>query len=431
MAELSGEGTLQAGVADRWASLERQLRTPGVSLVVAPQGSGKTAFANRLAGDKSVGRTIILHDFFIQDPDSLERRIGNELGSGRSGDLVILDRLDSLRAPLDSSWLASLINQEWTENLHLLILTSKPIDGAERLFRGMQGRSRHAFQIIDFYRAVESLERQALQSSEVRSEDAEAMLSLIQSSSHNLQLTQTLIIGAESRLSDDRSGTPDLLIVTDRNDRLRVLPTTELGISDLQLAPGVEVSATPRITYRTSRNFWLPEAARLEELINDPSIRENDLQAFFEENPHLLAGTSYDRVVPHPILARDEKGPLIPDFMLEPQDGFADVLDLKLPGVQLVTGRRDRLHQTAHVTEAIAQVREYRAYFEDPAHRQAVRDRYGIQAYRPVVAVVIGRDPGPGRDHMELRRIWDDLPAHVEIKTYDQLLRQVRRLAHF
>jgi hypothetical protein len=131
MAEMSGEGTLQGGVADQWASLERRLRTPGVTLVVAPQGSGKTAFANRLARDKSVGRTIALHDYFIQDPDSLEKRIRRELGSGRPGDLVILDRLDSLRAPLDSNWLASLITQTWTENLHLLILTSKSIDGAE------------------------------------------------------------------------------------------------------------------------------------------------------------------------------------------------------------------------------------------------------------------------------------------------------------
>jgi hypothetical protein len=117
--------------------------------------------------------------------------------------------------------------------------------------------------------------------------------------------------------------------------------------------------------------------------------------------------------------------------MLEPQDGFADVLDLKLPGVQLVTGRRDRMHPTAHVTDAIAQVREYRAYFDEPAHREAVRDRYGLQAYRPTLAVVIGRDPGPGRDRFELQRAWDDLPAHLNVLTYDQLLRQVRRLARF
>ena len=431
MVEMRGEGTLQVGPPDQWAILESQLRTPGVTLVVAPQGSGKTAFANRLARDKSLGRTIVLRDFFVRDLDDLERRVRDKLGSERSRDLVILDRLDNLRSPLGSDWLARLINQKWVENLHLLILTSKQIEGAEQIFSEARTRSRRVFRIVDFFRSVESLESEALRSTEVESKDAEALLSLIQSSSHNLQLTQTLINGAESRLSDDRSATPDLLIVADRNDRLRVLPSTELGTSDLQLAPGVEISATPRITYRATRGFWLPEAARLEELINDPWIHEQDLQDFFEENPRLLAGTSYDRVVPHPVLARDESGPLIPDFMLEPVNGFADVLDLKLPGVPLVTGGRDRLHPTAQVTEAIAQVREYRAYFDDPAHVQAVQDRYGLQAYRPAVAVVIGRDPGPGRNPFELRRIWDELPSHVSIMTYDQLLRQVRRLARF
>jgi Domain of unknown function (DUF4263) len=431
MAEMSGEGTLRVGPGDQWTSLQRQLRTPGVTLLVAPQRSGKSAFAQRIAGDTSLGRTIVLQDFFIRDLGDLERRIRRALGTLQPRDLVILDRLDDLRAPLNSRWLASLIAQEWTENLHLLILTSKPINGAEEVFREARQRSRRVFGIIDFPEMIVYIESQALRSPEVKTEDAEALLSLLQSSSHNLQLAQTLINGAESQLSEDRSGTPDLLVVPDRHDRLRVLPSTELGPSDLQLGPGVEISATPRITYRSTRGFWLPEATRLEELINDPSVREHDLQAFFEEHPHLLAGTSYDRVVPHPVLARDEKGPLIPDFMLVPRDDFADVLDLKLPGVQLVTGRRDRLHQTAHVTEAIAQVREYRAYFDDPAHRQAVRDRYGLRAYRPAVAVVIGRDPGPGRDRLELRRIWDDLPSHVDIMTYDQLLRRVRRLARF
>jgi hypothetical protein len=246
---MRGEGTLRAGSADRWASLEHQLRTPGVTLVVAPQGSGKTHFANRIARDKSAGRTIVLRDIFERDFDDLERRVRSELGSARPSDLVIFDRQDNLRAPLGSRRLAWLIRQQWTENLHLLILTSKQIDDAGRVFREAQERSRRAFQIVDFFRAGENLESQIVQSSEVRREDAEALLSLVQSSS-NLQLTQTLINGAQSRLSDDRSGTPDLLIVADRNDRLRVLPSTELGISELELAPSVEISATPRITYR-------------------------------------------------------------------------------------------------------------------------------------------------------------------------------------
>jgi hypothetical protein len=249
---MRGEGTLRIGAADQWTALERQLQTPGVTLV-APQGSGKTAFAKRIAQDKSVGRTLVFHELFIRDFDELERRIRSELGSARPGDLVILDRQDDLRGSLDSRWLATLIGQKWTEDRHLLVLTSKPIDGAEQILREMQERGPRTVQIVDFLRSVENLEYQALRSSLVKSEDTEAMLSLIQSSSHNLQLAQTLINGAESRLSEDRSGTPDLLIVTDRNDRLRVLPTTELGSSDLQLAPGLDIRATPRLTYRASR----------------------------------------------------------------------------------------------------------------------------------------------------------------------------------
>jgi hypothetical protein len=267
MVEMRGEGMLQVGPSDQWAGLEDQLRRPGVTLVVAPQGSGKTAFANRIARDKSVGRTIVLRDLFVRDLGELERRVRRELDPERPRDVVILDRLDDLRAPLESDWLARLIGQEWTKNLHLLILTSKRIDGAEEVFREAQSRDRRTFRIVDFFRLVEDLESQVLRSPDVESEDAEALLSLIQSSSHNLQLAQTLINGAEARLSDDRSATPDLIIVVDRNGRLRVLPSSELGVSDLRLEPGVEISATPRITYRSTRGFWLPEASRLEELI--------------------------------------------------------------------------------------------------------------------------------------------------------------------
>jgi hypothetical protein len=175
-----------------------------------------------------------------------------------------------------------------------------------------------------------------------------------------------LLAAAQAQLTGNWSRTPDLLFVPDRNDRLRVLPSTGLGTAELELAPGLRLRATPWITYQATRRFWLPEEAQLEELINDRAISEHDLQAFFEEHPHLLAGTSYDRVIPHPVLARDQDGPLIPDFMLEPVDRvFAEVLDLKLPRVQVVVGRKNRVRHSAQVTEALAQVREYRSYFED------------------------------------------------------------------
>jgi Domain of unknown function (DUF4263) len=429
MSDKNEEGTASPSLGDRWDQLERDLGAPGVTLVVAPLGVGRTSFASRVKHNKRF-RTAILHNPPLRVFSSLESEVRRRLGTGRPGDLVIIDRFDDLRIPLEARWLRDLIDQKWAENLHILILASRPIEGAREVFEEARRRSHRQLHMYDFYRFVDDLEHQVLRS-DVKGEDAEALFRLIQSSSHNLDLTYALIDSAQSRLTDGRSSPPDLLIVPDRKERLRVLPSTALGTSDVELVPGLEVNATPRLIYRSTRGFWLPEADRLEVLINDPGVREYDLQAFFEEHPHLLQGMSYDRVVPHPVLARDNSGPLIPDFMLEPTGGFADVLDLKRPGVPLVTGRADRLHQTAHVTEAIAQVREYAAYFDDATRRQELQDRYGLHAYRPTAAVLIGRDPGPGRDPLELRRVLADLPSHVEIRTYDQLLRQVRRLGRF
>jgi hypothetical protein len=115
-----------------------------------------------MARDKSAGRTVVLHDFFVRGLDELERRVHRELGSEQPGGLVILDRLDALRAPLTSDWLARLISQKWTEDVHLLILTSKPIDGADQVFREVRRRSRRTFQMVDFFRSIETLESQAL-----------------------------------------------------------------------------------------------------------------------------------------------------------------------------------------------------------------------------------------------------------------------------
>nr|WP_238355034.1 Shedu anti-phage system protein SduA domain-containing protein [Kribbella sandramycini] len=187
------------------------------------------------------------------------------------------------------------------------------------------------------------------------------------------------------------------------------------------------LTAVPLVTLGRRGRAWAKEISELEVLINDPSVREHDLQAFFEANPQFLSGVDYDRVVPHPVLTRDEGGPLIPDFMLEVTGGAADVLDLKLPTARLVTGSRDRRRFGRVVQDALAQVREYGAYFDLPANRQRVAERYGLQAYRPQLTVVIGRS-STSDDPLHLRRLWSEIPPRSRIMTYDELLERVKRL---
>lgn len=164
--------------------------------------------------------------------------------------------------------------------------------------------------------------------------------------------------------------------------------------------------------------------------MNDPSTKERDYQEFFEKNPHFLKGLQYNRVVAQPMLEREpeEAGNLIPDFFLQPLDSqYADILDLKLPTEKLIVGSKDRLHFSAAVHNAIAQVREYRDYFEDPLNRKKVFEKYGLTSYRPSAAIIIGRTPEDITDE-KIKQIAESNPSYLKIITYDQLFLQMKQM---
>jgi hypothetical protein len=241
---------------------------------------------------------------------------------------------------------------------------------------------------------------------------------------------QSSIDGARRWLTSSEDDVPftDLVLLGSSDGAVQVVPGVRMPDTNIVIAPDTTLRSRLVVPLRRTRNFYLPAAAELEALINDPNVREQTLQQFFETYPELLRGLDYERVIPHPVLVRKDQGPLIPDFMLEPAEGdLADVLDLKLPAATLVAGKKDRLRPSAALSEAVAQVREYQAYFDEPAHRQAVKTAYGVQAYRPRAAVVIGRRP-QNRDALQLRRLWMSLPGDVQVVTYDDLMLRIRRL---
>lgn len=168
---------------------------------------------------------------------------------------------------------------------------------------------------------------------------------------------------------------------------------------------------------------------KFEDLINRERARESDFQRFFEEHPSFILGDEHRRARSHLVLEA-EGGALIPDFVLEPIEcnGLADLLELKLPSARVLVYKKARLRHSAEVMEACAQLREYSAFFEDPKNREYVRSRYGLHAYRPRLYVIMGRQPKV--DAIEFRRVSDDLPARITLRTYDELLARMRsRLA--
>jgi hypothetical protein len=162
----------------------------------------------------------------------------------------------------------------------------------------------------------------------------------------------------------------------------------------------------------------------LEHLINSRDARESDFQTFFEQHAEFLTAYQYADAHPHLVLARENEGPLIPDFLLEPfdQNGLADLLELKLPNVPIVVGTKDRRRLSAKVAEAVAQLHTYGDYFDDPRNIASFRERYGLTVYRPRMFVLIGRRPA--LDPIVMRRLEGD----VTLWTYDDIIDRARRL---
>lgn len=183
------------------------------------------------------------------------------------------------------------------------------------------------------------------------------------------------------------------------------------------------------IFYVGSETIELSQAIEeLEDLMNSRAATEQDFQGFFERHPDFILTDDHKNARAHLVLEGEtQQGPLIPDFVLEPveQTGLADLLELKLPSVDLFVLKKSRMRFTAAVAEACAQLREYSAFFDESKNRETVLQKYGLLAYRPRLFLVIGRRPRV--DPIAAKRVTTDLPQRLEIRTYDDLLERMKR----
>lgn len=77
----------------------------------------------------------------------------------------------------------------------------------------------------------------------------------------------------------------------------------------------------------------------------------------------------------------EEKDEIIPDFFVVRANGYADIVEFKLPKVKrnTVVGRNNREQFSAEINSYIAQTRVYRSYFEDPNNRRWFEKKYGFK----------------------------------------------------
>jgi hypothetical protein len=172
--------------------------------------------------------------------------------------------------------------------------------------------------------------------------------------------------------------------------------------------------------------FTLDEIAELEEMIRNPKASEKDFQKYFDAHPHFFRRWDCREVYSQVYLARDEEGPLVPDFILtNPEVQQATILELKLPKPKLVRRQKNRNRFAQCVMEARSQLLEYKDWFEDKRNRERLIGKVKMEIFRPRLAVVIGRsaDFRCAIDRQKLAARTSD----IEVVTYDDMLAHARR----
>jgi hypothetical protein len=127
------------------------------------------------------------------------------------------------------------------------------------------------------------------------------------------------------------------------------------------------IIARPGVIAQRTRSILSQELKEFEVIINQPKVKENEIQRFLTQHRHFFRGLNYENVYPQLVLEKRGKAKLIPDFICEPIGSeWCDILDLKIPIEKPIdVGGEDRARLAVVITDGIAQLREYAAWFED------------------------------------------------------------------
>lgn len=217
------------------------------------------------------------------------------------------------------------------------------------------------------------------------------------------------------------------------NGRARVV-TVEGSDGDNDVDPArssglyVEPTLHSNLYIHTPRTLAIEYAIQeLEELINNKSVKEADIQSFFNKNPVLLHNNEFENVHSQIALTKPDGEKLIPDYILEPYgfENYCAFVELKLPKEKIYIKNPGRERLRASVCKHIAQLRDYSAFFDEVRNRERFYNSHKLKLYKPPLFLIIGRreqiDPKAARD-IELR------DRDIVIQTYDYIVDRGRIL---
>lgn len=117
----------------------------------------------------------------------------------------------------------------------------------------------------------------------------------------------------------------------------------------------------------------------------------------------------------------ENRNDIRPDFFVVQPNGYADIVEFKLPDIdkKTVVGSSNRETFGAWLSSYISQTRVYSSYFDDPNNRRWFEKKYGFKVHKPRRYLVVGRRHDFDSDVW--REIMSDYSG-LEILTFDDLI---------
>lgn len=170
----------------------------------------------------------------------------------------------------------------------------------------------------------------------------------------------------------------------------------------------------------------LPQINRFIELIGNNLSLENEITNFLEkkENQFILTMGFLSKNIYSQLICEwqsEDKENIKPDFFVLRPNGYADIVEFKLPRLKTrsVVGITNRETFSSELNSYISQTRVYRDYFDDPNNRKWFENKYGFKVHKPKRYLVVARRWDFDSD------VWKEIISDykdIEIMTYEDLI---------
>lgn len=170
----------------------------------------------------------------------------------------------------------------------------------------------------------------------------------------------------------------------------------------------------------------LPKINRFIEIWGNSTSTETEITSHLakEENEFILTMKFGAKEIHSELTCEwqsEERDDIRPDFFVVQPNGYADIVEFKLPTINknFVVGSENRETFSAWLNSYISQTRVYKTYFEDPNNRKWFETKFGFKVHNPRRWLVVGRRNDFDSD------VWREIISDykdIEILTFDDLI---------